>query len=585
MKKILLPFVVLFSIIVNGCNKPIEQLTENLPEVEILRIEVNENLEVFAELFVKNADTLYYRLNGKQESAWIGRPLAGNEQVALEFDVENSSTMEMTYTLEAYSVKDGKNSEVQTRRIAIPKASYITVENQRVAATVFSADFTINRGSGAEGFCVKAFLKEEWTEEARMQFKKDCIPEMWPTVATYNKDTLVKIEYLKAEKEYVLAVLPVKINAESPTGPVGIELVSENILELEFSTIKFGLNQTDDRIAVELSREPNYTFINVKLRKETPAVGGYILGAVKKSDAGSGIEKYLDKWLFEKDALGRFNYEDVIPFRGMDFLPCDELETVVGSLQDNTEYIIFAIAIDIYGFAGEVTTFDARTKGIEFESDASLDITVVKENLTDVELALDFNGNCAKAVYITSAKGVLSERDAATHLVQNHLEFTSCWTNGMTEARITGLKPDKEYDLWVLPKDAAGNYGKIIKKEIRTKEIVFNYRSELEINVSDIKSENGAKYALASVTKGENCETFMYLGAPMGELNTLYPDGPTPEQCVGWMLTQPQAKISETDISDVRFDIWFGPQIFIAVPMDKDGVFGTPKVKVLENVD
>lgn len=585
MKNIIIPFILLCSFIFSSCEKePVEIPEENLPEVEILNLRVFDNTLVFAEIFVENSDTLYYRLNQKDsESEWEKMILEGDGQLALEFNAQNSYETDLTYTLETYSSRADKSSEIQSKSVTVSKANYITVENIKAAATAFSADFAINRESGAEGFCVKAFLKEEWTEEVKEQFRKDCIPEMWPAVPTYDKDTLVKIESLKSEKDYILAILPVKINADNPAGPVGTELVSENIMELEFSTIKFELNQTDDHVSLELVGEPDYTYINVRLSKGTPSVSGYIIGAVSKNDLTGSLDAYLQEWLYEKTAMGYCNYESIHPFRGMDFQPCDEVETGIGNLQDNTDYTIFAIAIDTYGFAGKVSTLDAKTKGIEFDSDASLEISITEENLTDIGLSLEFNSTCAKAVYITSDRGALTEKDAAAQLIQSYLEFMSCWTSDMKEARISGLKPDKEYDLWVLPKDAEGKYGKIIKKEFKTGKVEFNYASELEISVSDIQTENGAKYALANVTKGENCVKFMYLGAPMGELNTLYPDGPTPEQCVEWMLTQPQAKVSESDLKDFRFDIWFGPHIFIAAPMDKDGVFGTPKIHILEN--
>ncbi len=310
----------------------------------------------------------------------------------------------------------------------------------------------------------------------------DGVTQWLPTITengTYEADMML----LTPGTGYTFDVQPLKIDADSDTK----ELVGERITE-QFTTPAFSLNQGADYAEVEvIEDEVKVSSIAINVNRSCENTTAFVAGAVSKADLGdTSLEDYINKTWYSD-----FVYP--VSFTSMVGL-MDQVRYDLTQLLPETEYIVFAIAIDADGRVGEIRSQDVSTKAIEYNEDAVIANLTIVPRFTDADITPVFGEGISSAFYAVAPKGDLSIEDAQKYLESestNAYSSAMLWNESMTTLR--DLTVDTQYDLYILAVDTEGALGKAVLYEFSTLELNYSSPASLEITVENITADEDVK--------------------------------------------------------------------------------------------
>lgn len=190
---------------------------------------------------------------------------------------------------------------------------------------------------------------------------------------------------------------------------------------------------------------------------------------------GEGGQYYED---YEESAITNFDFE---------FVP-------------GATYTIVALAYDVYGIPCRSTKVDFHAPEAEIAGKPSVDWTQEEKELKSVKVKMTPNADCKEYYFYLFEKG-LAEQQYQEYAAQfgyvcigdmikafcetpYNEEFIGSWNN---------LKPNKEYELYIQPIDANGNYADMIIANVNTKTIGGEGVATMSIEVKEFggDAENG----------------------------------------------------------------------------------------------
>lgn len=522
-------------------------------------------------VLTENADTIYYRYSLPQGAydeinpAAVWHKTAINvetDSTVIHIDLEINMEKRVRYVMEAYASitkdKQSKKSEIVSKSFQSVRAHLIEVNNIQAgpAAVMFNADILEVEGK-AGGYYYMIYSEGEYK---KADFVASSEYAEVITVSGVQKQAY----NISPNNTYILAVAPVKVGTNDWGGTYITEVFEDDITTTNFTTIPYVLNTIDATVGVEVA-SGNYHSITMNVICGANASGFYY-GAIKTNLMnGVNIEDYLTKnsW-FSTHATS--NFSSFTDFNG------DKQTNVTSCIADlsaSTEYTVFAVAADIIGTPGKVTSATYTTPALTFNSRASVEVTIVSAEYQSVELSCNFLNGCTKAAYAYRLKDSTTDEEGKELVLANAEEDYYCFKGDNVTLENLDIG---DYDLFVLPIDDNGQFGAVQKFAFSTKKVLFTGSAKASATITSTEKGNYGNIYHISITKGANCDKYLYgYTYSMGDQSDI-------EYATTVLMNTYSLMESSKVTTEYILDAWGDATKFVVIPVDASGNNGTPVI-------
>ena len=219
------------------------------------------------------------------------------------------------------------------------------------------------------------------------------------------------------------------------------------------------------------------------------------------------------------------------------------------NLISNTEYVIYALPVDVEGNNGEIKSLAVKTQAFVPQ------IEIVRGNFTAKSITATFtpNADCAEYYFMIVTNEVVD----ASVIKANGEKQTEVLTK-----TFENLTSNTEYTIYALPVDIDGFYGEIKTINVTTKTLV----PEVAIALGDVTT----KSVTATFTSNADCIEYYFLMVPATE-----------NVDAAYVKTSGQAK-TETFVASFENLISNTDYVIYALPVDVEGNNGELKSVVVK---
>ncbi len=465
------------------------------------------------------------------------------------------------YTFEVKAILDETESEPAYANFQTLATTAIRLSNLNVGSFTAKYDVEIVK-EFCDGY---AYLLQnnDWYDELNFT---DGITEWLPTIldnGTYEADMML----LTPGKGYTLDIQALKIDTINNIK----EIVGDRITE-KFTTPAFSLNQGTDYTELEIIEDDiKVSSLAINVNRSCENTTSFLAGAVSKSDLGdTSLEDYINKTWYSE-----FVYPQ--SFTSMVGL-MDQVRYDFTELSPETDYIVFAIAIDNDGRVGEVRSKEVKTKAIEYNEDAVIASITIEPRFNDADITPVFGDGISSAYYTVAPKGEVSLDDAQKILESESTKAYSSatlWDGGLTTLR--DLTVATAYDLYILAVDSEGALGKAKLYEFSTLDLEYTSSASLAITVAEITAD---EYVSDWINVDFNVElkdgaTGYYRAAV--DKNYFPQSDPTAKQFANYALTNNLLTETFTDPT-TAVTVYSKDYYVVFIPLDADKNMGEPQI-------
>ncbi len=508
----------------------------------------------------------------------------------ITFNVAEDGTTELTvdaeageYTLVAFASRDEVKSEVASIEFSVAApAEVIAISNIKVGDLMISMDVTIDK-SQCDGF---AYFSGQ-TEYFDMSYFTG---EVYGGYGKYVEESSTVVfgsdYYLTPNSSYTLCFAAYKKDATGAYTIVGGE---EKIISAPYKTGKGKVGTSNTSAQIEVKDElTSLTQISGVVYRNDEIAGfaqGYV--TAEEADAAGGINEWIAStaWMETKAYCQSFGMYD---WATEQIVPRDEVEFTVGSLASSTEYYVFAVAIDLEGNVGNITSVKTSTQGLVVDPTVMPLITCTPHEST-ADFTIDFNG-CAKVLKTNHrvADTYNNEETIYNNFINDLGTLYYGWASD-NEAVVDGkvswtetyLGMDEEYEMYYIGVSADGALGEIQKIEYKT--IVPTYDSAATLNITPAVcqayyKEEYPQYPYAELSYNVELADGA-VAYKWGSFDKEYVMNQNSEEAFGDYLIGVYANtVTSSEALTQTITIYSQNNVIVFVPVDADGKYGIPQV-------
>ncbi len=563
-----------------------EEPVVTLPTLTSATLQEETLTDVYAAIDVvyADADAIYYvcYLSGETAGEWSSIEVAEDSTAeTIEF---SELVAESAYVAEFYALNaDGTSETVDvsfTTTVAPEPIPVITVDNIVTGALMISADVVIDK-SVCDGFAIyytnTAYYSEEYfwydfpygyctyiSESGTVQFGSDY--------------------YLSSNTNYTLVFAAYTDNGDGTYTAVD-ELIT---IETATTTPTVGASNSTIELVIDDSLTTLTGFGGTVYRNDN--IGGYYFGYMATADAPSGVETWIETtgWFSGYNAYAQtfveytYDPETWISYPSV----VDQKSVIAYNLSDNTEYIAFAIPVDINGNLGQVTSTTVTTSSLS--SDESIKpIVSVTPHETTADFVFEFD-NCAKVFHMhAEANSTWTTAEIAySYFLTDLTTMYYGWSvdsavDGKISHTETYLAMGTDYNMYYLGVAADGTMGTIQTLSYTTTSP--EYTSAATVSIAVTSGQAYYAYGLDypdylyaevnyTVEMANGAVSYIY-----GTFDKNYlADQSSIESWGNYLIGTCYNKTSSTATELTNVYLGSKDYVLAAVPVDASGAYGTP---------
>ncbi len=566
---------------------PSEPTEEVLPTISSATVQEESLTDTYAAIDVvyANGDAIYYNYyeSGETTEDW--------KSVSVDTDSTSATieisglTAESEYKAEIYVVNGEYASETLTVSFTTAAATNIetiSVSNVVAGALMITADVVINPAV-CEGFAIYSTNTAYYYED---YFWSDFTYGYCTTVTESGTVTFGSDYYLSNNTAYTLVFAAYTTNSD------GTYSVVDEIITIESATTAATVGASD--ATIELTIDDSQTsltgFGGSVYRNDE--IGGYYFGYMATTDAPNGAEAWITStgWLSGYSAYAYsfvdyvYNYETYMSYPEV----VDVKSVTATNLIDGTEYIAFAIPVDLNGNLGKITTTTVTTSTLATDESIKPIVTVTPHETT-ADFVFEFNG-CDK-VFHMHAEANSSWTTAETAYSYFLNDLTSMyygWSSSSSEV-VDGkishteswLAMGTSYNMYYLGVAADGTLGVIQTLNYTTSSP--EYTSSASLNIAVTGGQAYYAYGLDypdylyaevnfSVEMTNGAVSYLY-----GTFDKAYIMNQNSMEAWGDYLIGSCYNTTESTATEL-IGVYLGTKdyVLVAVAIDADGAYGTP---------
>ncbi|MFI3332058.1 MAG: hypothetical protein SNI51_01055 [Rikenellaceae bacterium] len=387
---------------------------------------------------------------------------------------------------------------------------------------------------------------------------------------------------LTANANYTFAYAPVSdITTQSYWGNTitTATQLSEAPATIKFKTEYPQAGQTDIDITISTT-EATFASITVDFTRQSSNTNRFYYGIVEASEVSDGD---IGSWLDSQSNW--FTSNTATPFQKYDsslyaYVDVETITQTFSSLNANTDYYIFAIAVDS-GLVGNISSVSASTSNLTIDDTIEYGVSV-DPSMTTAKFNFTFGDKCEKIYYYNNAIGSYSELTESevvgalnNYILAGNTSYSvdvASATNNELSITKSYLSIGASYVLYTVGVAADGSMTSVKATEYMTTEPDYSSSATVALLMDSYSynAQYGAAYVSVNVAMSNGAVSYLY---KCTELSSVM--NQSAESIATSVISQSYSSTNATISNN-----YFGSETFglVVIPVDENGDYGKPKI-------